>query len=78
MSGRKVELSRREEQMLKLLVRGATTSEIAANLSTSGGTVRVYLHLLYRRLGVPNKTSAAVWYMRRQYSRGQVVRSRPT
>jgi len=74
-TGKKIELTIREEQILKLLVRGASTSEIATCLSTTAGTIRVYLHLLYRRLGVRNGVSAAVWYVKRQLSQGRAVRS---
>lgn len=52
-----------EKQMLEMLARGASTREIAHALGYKEGTIRVYLHDLYKKVGVTNKTSAVIWYM---------------
>jgi DNA-binding NarL/FixJ family response regulator len=59
------QLTDREVQMLKLLVEGRSSAYIAEKVGLTGGTTRVYLHDLYRRLGVENKTQAAVWYLKK-------------
>jgi hypothetical protein len=50
--------------MLELLAQGAGSKLIAKELGYQDGTMRVYLHNLYRKLGVANKTEAVIWYMR--------------
>jgi hypothetical protein len=49
--------------MLELLVKGAASKDIAKSLGYKDGTMRVYLHALYKRIGVKNKTSAVSWYL---------------
>src|SRR5687767_8547884 len=51
-------------QMLELLSEGASTEGLARKMGYSEGTVRVYLHNLYRVLGVRNRTEAVLWHMR--------------
>ena len=48
----------RSERMLELLAEGASARVIAKKLGYSEGTMRVYLHNLYRAIGVRNKTEA--------------------
>ncbi len=52
-----------ERQMLELLSKGSSSKEMARRLGYREGTMRVYLHNLYRKLGVDNKTSAVIWYL---------------
>ena len=59
-------LDARSERMLELLAQGAGSKDIAKDLGYQDGTMRVYLHNLYRKLGVANKTAAVIWYMKRQ------------
>jgi DNA-binding CsgD family transcriptional regulator len=56
-------LTRRELQVLQLTSRGLTNSEIAAQLSLSIHGVKFHLSSIYRKLGVANRTEAAVAYM---------------
>lgn len=58
-----IELEPNERQMLELLSKGSSSKEMAKRLGYREGTMRVYLHNLYRRLGVDNKTSAVIWYL---------------
>lgn len=57
-------LTPRERVMLKLLADGKSSSEIADKIDLTAGSVRVYLHDLYRKLGLRNRTQAAVWAIR--------------
>ena len=58
----------RSQQMLELLAQGASSRVVAKKLGYSEGTTRVYLHKLYKTIGVRNKTEAVIW---------QLSRSRP-
>jgi len=55
----------RSRRMLELLAQGAGSKHIARELGYQEGTMRVYLHNLYRKIGVGNKTEAVIWYLRR-------------
>ncbi|HLX23960.1 MAG TPA: helix-turn-helix transcriptional regulator [Usitatibacter sp.] len=58
-------LSERDLRMLELLGKGDSSKAIAKKLGYRPGTTRVYLHDLYRKIGVPNKTVAVIWYFDR-------------
>ena len=58
--GDKVELSRREHEVLELLSRGFPDKEIAAKLSISFPTVRFHLKHIYEKLHVQTRTEAAL------------------
>lgn len=62
---RSTTLSARQQEMLELLSEGASTRVLARKMGYSEGTVRVYLHNLYRVLGVGNRTEAVLWQLRR-------------
>ena len=49
--------------MLELLAKGGTSKIVAARLGYTDGTARVYLHNMYKNLGVSNKTGAVSWYL---------------
>jgi DNA-binding CsgD family transcriptional regulator len=49
--GPKPDLSKREEQVLKLIVQGSTNKEIARQLQLSTQTVRMYLERIFLKLG---------------------------
>jgi DNA-binding CsgD family transcriptional regulator len=53
------------QQLLELLSEGASTVVLAKKLGYSPGTVRVYLHNLYRAIGVRNRTEAVLWHLNR-------------
>jgi DNA-binding CsgD family transcriptional regulator len=61
-----LQVSETEQKILELLVTGASSKSIAAQLGYKDGTTRVYLHSLYKRIGVNNKTSAVTWYLASQ------------
>ena len=53
-------LSEREQEVLSLVAIGLTNREIATELYLSIDTVKTYLRSLFRKLGVSNRTQAAV------------------
>jgi DNA-binding CsgD family transcriptional regulator len=53
----------KDVKMLELLSQGASSKEMARTLGFREGTMRVYLHNLYRKLGVKSKTAAVSWYL---------------
>jgi two-component system, NarL family, response regulator LiaR len=57
-------LSPREQQILRLLVEGYSNEEIAQNLKCAYPTVRTHLAHLYRKLGLDDRVSAAVYALR--------------
>ena len=50
-----VRLSTREDQVLRLLMRGMTNREIASDLSLSDKTIKHYMTVLMQRLQVRNR-----------------------
>ncbi len=58
------ELSAREREILSLLARGLSNTEIAARLYLSEGTVRNYVSSILTKLEVPDRTQAAVLALR--------------
>jgi DNA-binding NarL/FixJ family response regulator len=59
------QLSAREAAVLKLLAEGRSNAGIARDLRMSPNTVKFHLRNLYSKLGVSNRTEAAVRYHRR-------------
>ena len=53
-------LSPREKTIAELVSRGLRNREIAMQLSLTEGTVKVYLHRIYERLGVASRTELAL------------------
>jgi two-component system nitrate/nitrite response regulator NarL len=53
-------LSPREMDVLALLMKGKSNHEIAAELKLSLGTVKSHLSSMYKKLGVSNRTQAAL------------------
>jgi len=55
------ELTRRELEVLQLIVDGMSNKQIARHLGISEKTVKTYCGRMFRRLGVSDRTQAAVW-----------------
>jgi two-component system, NarL family, response regulator LiaR len=55
-----IQLSQREREILRLLARGLANSDIAHQLYLSEGTVRNYTSALFEKLGVSDRTQAAL------------------
>jgi DNA-binding CsgD family transcriptional regulator len=58
----------KSQQMLELLAQGASSRIIAKRMGYREGTMRVYLHNLYKRIGVKGKTQAVIWYLGRAHA----------
>jgi NarL family two-component system response regulator LiaR len=58
-------LSERETEVLQLLVQGHNNPEIARRLHLADGTVRNYVSTILQKLGVADRTQAAVAALRR-------------
>jgi two-component system nitrate/nitrite response regulator NarL len=54
-------LSDREMQILGCLLDGASNKQIAYALELSDGTVKVHIKTILKKIGVQNRTQAAVW-----------------
>ena len=57
-------LSTRELQVLEMIARGYTNRGIAAELGITVHAVKFHLGSIFRKLGVVNRTEAAVAYLR--------------
>ncbi len=55
-----ISLSRRQREVLELLVQGCTNKEIASVLNLAKGTVKIHVSVLFHKLGVKSRTTAAV------------------
>lgn len=59
-------LTRREREVLQLLASGQQNKIIADRLEVSEHTVKIHTHRIINKLGVSNRTTAAVWYLRHE------------
>jgi len=59
------ELSPRELEVLAMTAQGRTNAEIAAQLGITTHAVKFHLASIFRKLGVANRTEAAVAFLRR-------------
>lgn len=64
-------LTQREEDVLNLIVDGMSNKQIATALGISEKTVKTYCGRMFRRLGVTDRTQAAVWAERHLRRRSQ-------
>jgi DNA-binding NarL/FixJ family response regulator len=55
-------LSERESEVLRLAARGLANKQIGRELGITERTVKVHLGNVFRRIGVSDRTSAALWY----------------
>jgi LuxR family transcriptional regulator, maltose regulon positive regulatory protein len=55
-------LSPREVQVMEIAAQGYTNQEVAARLNVSVHAVKFHLAAIYRKLGVANRTEAAVLF----------------
>lgn len=56
-----VALSGREEQVLRRIMAGLSNKQIGSELGIAERTVKVHVGNLFRRIGVADRTSAAMW-----------------
>ena len=48
-------LTQRESEVARLVLQGLGNKTIARELGVQVGTVKIHLHHIYRKLGVPNR-----------------------
>lgn len=63
-------LSPREAQVLRLVVDGLLNKQIAARLGITERTVKAHLTSAYQRIGVADRTQAALWVQRNDRGAG--------
>ena len=61
-----VPLTQRENEVLRQLAEGATNKEIAHTLHISYETVKEHVQHILRKIGVTDRTQAAVWAVRKK------------
>src|SRR5437763_4500986 len=59
-------LSAREKQLARLVYQAKSNKEIAGDLHLAEGTIKEYLHTIFRKLGVKNRTELALWIAHNQ------------
>jgi DNA-binding NarL/FixJ family response regulator len=57
-------LTKRERDILALLAQGKTNRAIADTLTIAEATVENYLHTIYQKLDVSNRTEAVIYALR--------------
>jgi DNA-binding NarL/FixJ family response regulator len=55
------QLTQRELDVLRLVARGHSNREISTLLALSPNTVKTYIRLAYRRIGVESRSQAVLW-----------------
>ena len=55
-------LSARESEVLELLATGMSNRQIGRSLGIAERTVKVHVGNVFRRIGVADRTSAALWF----------------
>ena len=58
-------LSPRENEVMTLLAKGLVYRQISETLAITLGTLKQYIHIIYKKLGVTNKTAAINIYFNR-------------
>ena len=50
-------LTIREREVVTLIVAGLSNKELSQRLRVAEGTIKVHLHNIYEKLGIPNRTA---------------------
>jgi two-component system nitrate/nitrite response regulator NarP len=58
--GERAALAPRERELVKLVQNGLRNREIAQKLGVTEGTIKVYLHTVFQKLGVSSRTELAI------------------
>lgn len=57
-------LNEREDEMLRQMAFGSTNQQIATTMKISYESVKIYVHQILQKLGVTDRTQAALWAVR--------------
>jgi two-component system nitrate/nitrite response regulator NarP len=55
-----LQLAPRERQLIAFVRKGLRNREIGEQLGVTEGTVKAYLHAIYEKLGITNRTELAI------------------
>jgi DNA-binding NarL/FixJ family response regulator len=64
----KTSISLREHQVIDLVAQGKLNKEISYALHLSEGTIKEYMHKIFRKVGVTNRTELAIWAHKQRIS----------
>jgi two-component system nitrate/nitrite response regulator NarL len=70
LNNRPISLSKRQSELVGLLVQGLKNKEIAGVLGISEGTVKAYLTTLYEKVGARDRFELALFGLKNQSARG--------
>jgi DNA-binding NarL/FixJ family response regulator len=59
-------LTNREQQVLAALAEGKSNKQIGIDLDLTESTIKAYVHAIFVKLGVANRTSATLAFIRGQ------------
>jgi NarL family two-component system response regulator LiaR len=68
--GKEAGLSRRESEVLALIVQGRSNQEVADECFLSVNSVKTYIRSAYRKIGVSQRAQAVVWGMQHGFRPG--------
>jgi DNA-binding NarL/FixJ family response regulator len=66
-------LSSRELEVLEMAAQGLTNAQIAGRLALSVHAIKFHLASIYRKLGVANRTEAAVAFLERSSQQTRMI-----
>ncbi len=69
-------LTRREQEILALIAAGKSNQEIAEILYITPGTVRVHVHTIIQKLGVRDRTQAALLAIQKKWVAAELLSNR--
>lgn len=69
-------LTRREQEILALVAVGKSNQQIAEVLYITPGTVRVHVHAIVQKLGVRDRTAAAILATQKQWIAAELLQER--
>lgn len=78
MNGEGKPLTAREHDVMELLCHGAPNKSIAEKLGVSESTVKLHIHNIIDKLGVNNRTEAAVYYLTSGAANAPIARDEPS
>jgi two-component system nitrate/nitrite response regulator NarL len=60
-------LTSRQREIINLVSEGLTNKQIARRLGIAEGTIKVHLHVIFKTIGIANRTELAAFALREQY-----------